>query len=407
MLEPAARKFSAIVLPIVLIAFQACSHSSGGTSGAGGKSGSGGVSGASGGSTGVGGASGASGAGGTAGKSDAGGASGAGTADGGAGSGGATVDAGPLPPSCSPGGVGLTSCGATHESCCTSLLVAGGAYDRTYQPGDAGAEAGADPATVSSFRLDKYDVTVGRFRQFVKAVAVGDGGVGWHPADGAGKHGHLAAGQGLVDVGSDAGAAYEKGWSAADDAKLVPTDANLGSCGAASTWTPAPGQHEDVPINCVSWFEAYAFCIWDGGFLPSEAEWEYAAAGGDQQRAYPWGATDPGLTNDYAIYECQYPDTARGCGTETGIAPVGTAAMGAGRWGQLDLAGNQTQWNLDWYKKYLSPCGDCALLSGGSSRVLRGGSFRDQAAHIVPTYRDANDPGLRNDFIGFRCARSP
>ena len=47
-------------------------------------------------------------------------------------------------------------------------------------------------------------------------------------------------------------------------------------------------------MNCVNWFEAYAFCIWDGGFLPSDTEWEYAAAGGSLQREYPWGSTAPG-----------------------------------------------------------------------------------------------------------------
>jgi formylglycine-generating enzyme required for sulfatase activity len=43
-----------------------------------------------------------------------------------------------------------------------------------------------------------------------------------------------------------------------------------------------------VPINCVTWHEAYAFCIWDGGFLPTEAEWELAASGGEE-RVFPYG----------------------------------------------------------------------------------------------------------------------
>ena len=73
---------------------------------------------------------------------------------------------------------------------------------------------------------------------------------------------------------------------------------------APSTWTPSPvsgsASQENLPINCVDWAEAYAFCIWDGGFLPSEAEWEYAAAGGSLQLDYPWGSAGPGTLNAYA-----------------------------------------------------------------------------------------------------------
>jgi len=79
----------------------------------------------------------------------------------------------PPMPNCAPGGPGLTDCGESHESCCTSLPVPGGTFYRTYKNTGHGPTGKADPATVSSFRLDKYLVTVGRFRQFVNARLAG------------------------------------------------------------------------------------------------------------------------------------------------------------------------------------------------------------------------------------------
>jgi sulfatase modifying factor 1 len=407
------RTLGRIALALALALCAACSSKSS-SGGAGGNGGAGGSAGTSG-SAGTGGSTGTTdgGAGGTGGV-DAARDAGSESAD----ADDVLGDAGVAPPSCAAGGPGMTNCAG--GSCCATSLVAGGAYHRTYDvsdagatdaPSDGGSTAGADPATVSAFRLDKYDVTVGRFRQFVKAVLpAGDGGVGWRPAVGSGKHSHLNGGLGLADIGSAAdggAAAHEQGWVASDDDHVAPTDANLTSCGTSSTWTSAAGARENLPINCVTWAEAHAFCIWDGGFLPSEAEWAYAAAGGSLQRSYPWGVMDPGAVSSYAIHDCDYPNGSGTCDNVANIAPVGTASLGAGFWGQLDLAGNLAQWNLDWYAKYVSPCVDCANLSGPSSRVLRGGSFRDSAQHLVATYRDANDPGLRNDFIGFRCAQTP
>jgi formylglycine-generating enzyme required for sulfatase activity len=301
------------------------------------------------------------------------------------------------------------------------LEVTGGTYYRTYDPllvpmppgsrvvtvetaQDGGPIGEADPATVSGLRLDKYLVTVGRFRQFAQAWSGG-----WLPTAGSGKHTHLNGGDGL----NAAGGGYEPGWVASDNDNVAPTSGYLTCNPSYVTWTPSVGSNESLPINCVNWYEAYAFCIWDGGFLPSEAEWDYAAAGGSQQREYPWGATDPGPTDQYAIYACNYPvppdSSFLSCAGVANVAPVGTATLGAGLWGQLDLTGEVFEWNLDWYARtFLDPCTDCAYLTLASYRVHRGGSFESPATSDLPgSLRGSDKPTLRISEIGFRCARTP
>jgi formylglycine-generating enzyme required for sulfatase activity len=279
-----------------------------------------------------------------------------------------------------------------------------------YGLADGGPTGEADPATVSGLRLDKYLVTVGRFRQFVNAVypdggaALPDAGLAWTPAAGSGKHAHLNGGLGLANNGPEGG--YETGWDTGDDSNVAPSDAQL-LHDVSCTWTASPGTQENLPINMVNWYEAYAFCIWDGGFLPSEAEWGYAAAGGSQQREYPWGATDPGTANQYAIYDCFYPSSECWAGT-VNIAPVGTATLGVGRWGQLDMAGEVWEWILDGYKSpYAGPCADCAYLATTSLRGFRGSAFDAPENSLAAPVRGYDHATDFFDFIGFRCARTP
>jgi formylglycine-generating enzyme len=315
------------------------------------------------------------------------------------------------PPSCAAAGPGKTNCGASgEESCCTSLEVPGGTFYRTYSSSDGGvAENLGNPATVSSFKLDKYDVTVGRFRSFVAAWHVG-----YRPPPGSGKHTHLNGGNGLVNSATelpDGGPeTYETGWRASDNDSVGPTSVTLGPPTNYSTWSAAVGDREDYPINYENWYQAYAFCIWDGGFLPSEAETEYAAAGGSEQREYPWGVKDPGTDSKYAIYYCYYPPRDSGppaCSSVVNTAPVGTAALGVGAWGQLDLAGNIDKWTVDWFETYVDPCVDCAYLTPTSVKVVRGGYFGNPSAYLHPSFRYANPPLTAFYSYGVRCARVP
>ena len=312
-----------------------------------------------------------------------------------------------VPPSCQQDGAGRSDCGANRESCCTSVKVPGGTFYRTCANDGSGAKDTADPATVSDFRLDKYLVTVGRYRKF---VAAWDGGSGYAPAVGSGKHVHLNGGKGLAD--SATSGSFETGWAESDGDNLAPNNDNLDCQSGASTWTSDPGDHENLPINCVNWWEAYAFCIWDGGFLPSEAEFVYAAAGGQEQRQYPWGSDDPATDDLHAVFNCNYPQGSPSACEKSAlhIAPVGTASKGAGRWGQLDLVGNLMEWYLDWFAPaYGNPCTDSANLTKASGRAPRDGYFASTDKNLLlASYRNNGFyPTNRFYSFGFRCARAP
>jgi formylglycine-generating enzyme required for sulfatase activity len=114
------------------------------------------------------------------------------------------------------------------------------------------------------------------------------------------------------------------------------------------TWTDEPGFNELQPINCVSWYEAFAFCVWDGGLLPTEAQWQYATVGGAQARTYAWGNTPP--TASFVAYDCLFAGTDT-C-TVDDIPEVGTHPDGDGRYNHSDLVGSVYEWTLDWYAPY-------------------------------------------------------
>jgi sulfatase modifying factor 1 len=286
-------------------------------------------------------------------------------------------------PSCQSGsrGAGLTCGPSFTDDCCASPLVTGGTFNR-----DNNANY---PATVSDFRLDKYEITVGRFRAFVTA---GMGTQANPPLPGTGENPHWPG----------------SGWDSTWNTNLVAAGglAAAVQCNTAQqTWT---GNEDNRPMNCITWYEAFAFCIWDGGRLSTELEWNYAAAGGNEQRLYAWGNTAPGADATLAVYGCYYGAITPGtCTGIANIAPVGSAPAGNGRWGQADLAGNLWECNLDWYTAYPATCNDCINLLTAYGRVSRGGIFYADASILPSSYRSYYPPLMRDYGLGARCARSP
>jgi formylglycine-generating enzyme required for sulfatase activity len=256
--------------------------------------------------------------------------------------------------------------------------------------------------TLGSFALDKFEVTVGRFRNFVGAYADG-----WRPAVGSGANPNVTVGD----------TSWQAGWddSASAGTNLPPTGANATATRANfvnrltgdpynPTWTDAPGANENKAINWVDWYEAFAFCIWDGGRLPAEAEWEYAAAGGDQNRFYPWGCVRPDCT--YAnFWNGSYSSPCHDYGDS--VAAVGSTPNGNGRWGHADLAGNVDEWCLDWYAPYATASMVQNNIPFGTARVVRGGMFSTSIDYLRAANRGYFSPTFRGVGLGLRCARTP
>jgi sulfatase modifying factor 1 len=289
----------------------------------------------------------------------------------------------PEPPSCR----GATEfCGRNSESCCLSLPVAGGSLALPIDAADTRVQV-----ELSSFQLDKYEVTVGRFREFL--AGYDSWRANGNPAPGAGQHPHAA----------------DSGWRAADSASL-PESAQeferlVRECNTIPLSTlDLPNSSSRIPLNCVTWPEAAAFCAWDEARLPTYAEWYHAAAGGALDRVYPWG-DEPTPSRLYALYGCTLGLERPEC-TAAYVLPVGSHPSGAGLFAHEDLAGSMTEWLFDGaLEPFVDGCVDCVGVPPSAHRFWKGGSWVDSPSLLQNTYFAIVEQTLRMPFLGLRCSR--
>jgi iron(II)-dependent oxidoreductase len=211
---------------------------------------------------------------------------------------------------------------------------------------------------VSSFFIDRYEVTARQFRA-------------------------------CADVG------------ACDDTSLVTGDVRY----VADEW----------PMVNVTWDDAQTYCQWRGKRLPTEAEWEKAARG-DDGRAFPWGPKDnPLRLNHGTLVEPGMRsfipnDPAEGTVDDSDGAKIltrpGSYPNGRSPYGTYDMAGNVSEWVADWYdvRGYTKETVDPTGVSSGTDRAIRGGNFNLPTMWARTYARSRLPPMTRLSDVGFRCA---
>ncbi|MFI5400950.1 MAG: selenoneine synthase SenA [SAR324 cluster bacterium] len=242
-------------------------------------------------------------------------------------------------------------------------------------------EKWAHPVAVRPFRIAKAPVTCGEFAAFVEAGGYREERF-WSPA----------AWRWLKRQALEHPAAWHRaaggGW------RVRRYD----------QWVPLPEHH---PVTPVAWHEAQAFCAWAGRRLPTEAEWEMAAAsapgdclagGVPARQRYPWGA------------EPATPERANLDAARAGTLPVDALPAGDSAWGCRQMAGNVWEWTADAFYPFpgfiADPYREYSAPWFGYSKVLKGGAWLTRGRLVHTGWRNFYLPTRMDLPAGFRtCAR--
>jgi len=211
--------------------------------------------------------------------------------------------------------------------------------------------------TLSSFKLSKYEITNAQYAAFMNAVGVESNGV----------------------------------LNGINYIFLVASQIDY----VAGTFVPKEGR-ENYPVIMVRWDGAQAYCNWAGGRLPTEAEWEYAARGGNLSKGYLYSGSN--TANEVAWYD----ENSGG----TNIQHVGT--RNPNELGLYDMSGNVLELCSDWYNENYynnSPTNNPQGPANGTDKVRRGGSTSRSALGIRVSERDQVPVNGASTGMGFRCAK--
>jgi formylglycine-generating enzyme required for sulfatase activity len=275
------------------------------------------------------------------------------------------------------------------------IALDGGRFQMGSEDADSVVADGEGPVrtiTLDQFYLDREPVTNLRFQEFIQATGYKTEAehFGWSFVF----KGHLPL---EVQTATVPGLRWWRRIDGADWRHPEGPDSGIATRG-------------DHPVVHVSWNDAQAYASWAGKRLPTEAEWEFAARGGLDQKRFPWGdELTPGGKHLCNIWQGEFPDVNLAEDGYSGPAPVN--AFPANGFGFHTITGNAWEWCADWfspnhhlYATHANPVGP----EQGLTKAMRGGSYLCHASYCNRYRvgaRTSNTPDSSTTNIGFRCAR--